>query len=81
MGNQLLGICFLVDERVFDKELYPDFVAPTFPSDVDASNDGYISMLNNWGKNKDAQYANWVDKIGGPKNEFLRIFLADKRLA
>jgi hypothetical protein len=76
LNSMLSAICFLVDERVFNKELYPDFVASPFPEgehDVDA--------INKWSKNKDTQYANWVDKIGGPQNEFLRIFLANKRLA
>jgi len=80
LNSMLSAICFLVDERVFNRELYPDFVAPPYP-DMDENHPSSMQIFNDWSDQKEAQYENWVDKIGGPKNEFLRIFLADKRLA
>jgi hypothetical protein len=76
LNSMLTSINFIVDERVFLKDLYPDYVAPEFP-------EGDLSphTLNEWSKDKDTQYSNWVDKIGGQSNVFLRVFLADKRLA
>ena len=37
--------------------------------------------LNTWSKNKEKQYNNWLEKIGGQQNEFLREFLYNKKLA
>ena len=72
LNSMLSAIVFLVDERVFNKELYPDFVPP--------SADKYTDTME-WMMNQTIQYEQWVEKIGGGKNAFLREFLLDKKLA
>jgi len=81
LNSMLTAINFIVDERVWDKELYPDFVASPLPDTEHLNFKSELDALNKWGEQNDIQRKNWVDKIGGPKNEFLRMFLADKRLA
>jgi hypothetical protein len=75
LNSMLSAMCFIVDERVFNKTLYPDYT-PT-----PLSRDATTAEFNLWGKNDEIQYAKWVEKIGGAKNLFLRTFLSDKRLA
>ena len=65
LNDALTGVCFLVDERVFNREKYPDFVSDEAESE----------------KKSSKRYAKWVESIGGSKNEFLRIFLKNFRLA
>lgn len=65
LNDTLTATVFLVDERVFNRELYPDFVR-----------DENISEEENL-----RQYQGWVEKIGGHKNVFLRDFLLNFRLA
>jgi hypothetical protein len=60
LNNSLSSICFIVDERVFNKTLYPD----------------YEMIVTN-----PLPYETWLNSIGGKKNEFLRLFLSDKKLA
>lgn len=66
LGDQLTAITFIVDERVFNREKYPDFIS---------ENGLLVSPLT------DVRYKLWVESIGGPKNEFLRKFLSQFRLA
>lgn len=66
LGDQLTAIVFLVDERVWDKVKYPDFV-PT---------NGLISSIK-----YQPGYKQWVDSVGGPQNAWLREFLKQFRLA
>lgn len=79
LGDQLTAVVFLVDERVFNRELYPDFVSTPYawssnetPSEVE---------LKNWEETNNKNYEEWSEKIGGLKNVFLRDFLKNFRLA
>jgi hypothetical protein len=65
LNDALTAICFLVDERVFNKEKYPDFVV---------NGDSPIKIQNK-------EYSKWVESIGGKKNAFLRDYLKPLRLA
>jgi hypothetical protein len=67
LGDQLTGVTFIVDERVFNRTKYPDFE----PS--------VLGALNTWKCKR--EYKGWVKKIGGEKNVFLRNFLKNFRLA
>ena len=78
LGDQLTAIVFLVDERVFNKTLYPDFEPETLPSSQKKPTEKTLSLLE--AKNN-KNYELWVDKIGGSKNAFLRDFLKSFRLA
>lgn len=65
LNDTLTATVFLVDERVFKRDLYPDFVMNDFATPED----------------NERQYKEWVEKIGGEKNVFLRNFLQQFRLA
>jgi hypothetical protein len=67
LGNQLTGVTFLVDERVFDYKKYPNYEP------------GVVASINKWKFNR--EYKSWVESIGGEKNLFLREFLKQFRLA
>lgn len=67
LGNQLTAVVFLVDERVFDRESYPDF---NF-DDLNA-----ISTFDGT-----EVYDDWVKVVGGKENVFLRSFLPKFKLA
>jgi hypothetical protein len=60
LNDTLTAVVFLVDERVFNRKLYPDFVEDENASDED----------------NEKQYQQWVEKVGGEKNVFLRTFLS-----
>jgi hypothetical protein len=77
LNNTLTAICFLVDERVWNKELYKDFIPETLPYSRKKNSEKALLELEN--RNLE-NYNNWVVKIGGPKNVFLREFLKDKKL-
>jgi len=74
LGDQLTGFVFIVDERIFDKEKYPDFpfkeknqldiIHPIFSDDEEKES-----------------WANWVVSIGGIQNLRLRHFLKQFKLA
>ena len=72
LGDQLTAVVFLVDERVWDKETYPDFNDELLmdPSRQLTDDEYWIERYNDW-----------VDSVGGEKNVFLREFLQPFRLA
>lgn len=59
LNDTLTAVVFLVDERVFNRILYPDFV------------DSFIETPVTTG----IRYESWITSIGGAKNAFLRSFL------
>lgn len=65
LNDTLTAVVFLVDERVFNRELYPDFVKNEIVSEEE----------------NEKQYKGWLERIGGEKNAFLRTFLPNFRLA
>lgn len=67
LGDQLTGITFIVDERVFNRVKYPDYEPDL------------VSSINPWKYKR--EYNKWVESIGGEKNLFLRKFLIQFRLA
>ena len=67
MGNQLTAICFLVDERVYDKIKYPDFNYEGFNDEPEIY--------------KDIALEQWKENIGNSQNLFLRNFLQTLKLA
>ena len=92
LGNQLLGVCFLCDERVFNYKKYPDYkfifsdkkTAKAFKEEninvTDFNNIKWFLLEHN----EDFvlnNYMNWVEQIGGNKNLFLRGFTKNFKLA
>lgn len=77
LGDQLTAICFLVDERVYDKETYPDVkIVIDWKLDLMSTTEGIHKLIN-----MDDQYKKWVNSIGGEKNAILRNYLSKLRLA
>jgi hypothetical protein len=75
LNSMLSAIVFLVDERVFNKKLYPDFTFDELPENV--SN----LEASKWEIDKVDSYQKWVSLVGGESNVFLREFLKDMKLA
>jgi hypothetical protein len=75
LNSMLSAIVFLVDERVFNKKLYPDFTFDELPENV--SN----LEASKWEIDKVHSYQKWVSLVGGESNVFLREFLKDMKLA
>ena len=90
LGDQLTAVVFIVDERVFNREKYPDFgdwVIDNY-GDLLITDDPYEtrkSIINKLKEstNKEDQkvYKTWVNFVGGEKNVFLIDFLRNFRLA
>ena len=65
LNDTLTGVVFLVDERVFKRDLYPDFVKAEWATDEE----------------NEKHYRGWLERIGGETNAFLRSFLLNFKLA
>ena len=85
LGDQLTAVVFLVDERVFNKEMYPEFIdyVKQFPEIIATFEDKSLSQIVRHLEERRAEvYLNWVEEVlGGETNEFLRKFLKQFRLA
>jgi hypothetical protein len=78
LGDQLTAFVFLVDERVWNRELYEDFIPETLPWGRRKPSEKAISQLEE--KNA-SNYKHWLEKIGGSTNAFLKGYLKNLRLA
>lgn len=65
LNDTLTAVAFLVDERVYNRTLYPDFSINEFSSEEE----------------NEKNYKEWLENIGGKTNEFLRLFLPTFKLA
>ena len=84
LNHALSALCFIADERVFDRELYPDFVNYLINNYmVDALPQYIIAMRMTPQEEleKNIHYKEWVRLVGGVKNVFLRDLIKDKKLA
>jgi len=80
LNNTLTAVVFLVDERVFNDVLYPNYV--NMPEPWKGKGVGYGSKGKFTTPSAEEQYKydvenarnreKWVEKIGGPKNDYLR---------
>ncbi len=78
LNNSLTAISFIVDERVFNKEKYPDYI----DHDLEYKRKcGIIGLSMNDIHNQDFKYKLWLKSIGGEQNTFLRTFLSKFKLA
>ena len=87
LGDQLTAIVFIVDERVFNRKKYPDFSEwilenysdfISIPGTIDSITEKIKKSQN---ESDQKVYKKWLKLIGGEKNEFLRNFLKDFKLA
>ena len=81
LNNALTSVVFLVDERVWNKELYPDYVDLPKPWANKGRYRPNEKELSNYDEKNLKNREQWVTKIGGPKNDFLRTWLRNFRLA
>lgn len=72
LNDTLTAVVFLVDERVFDKKKYPDFMDKELMSKADFGSKEEEELQD---------YDRWLKTIGGKQNEFLREFLSKLKLA
>lgn len=93
LENALTAVCFIVDERVFNFDDYPDFV--NWLLDIKMYKEAKEEAKKNnpelWVRLRlypelqqemfPEYYQEWVVFIGGEKNVFLRELLRDKKLA
>ena len=81
LNYTLTSVNFLVDERVFNKVLYPDYVNMPYPwSDKPRGYKPKDVEVDKWESDNNKNYEKWVEKIGGPKNAFLRDFTHPSKL-
>jgi len=90
LNNALTSLCFLLDERVFNKKDYPDFIDYLITNHNDVYvkkvNEKFKEMLNIGNLEELAvefpeEYKEWVRLLGGMKNVFLRELIKGKKLA
>lgn len=93
LNNSLSAIAFLVDERVFNREDYPDLINYLHINGYITNSDVYkyrnettADFLHNQigsFKLKEAKaiYNDWLNLIGGKQNEFLKYYLKPLKLA
>lgn len=81
LNNMISGISFILDERVFNRTLYPDFVNAPYPWSGKRGYTPTDEEMEKWEAGNQANYEKWVEKIGGEKNVFLREFTRGFRLA
>jgi len=74
INNSLTGVAFLVDERVFNEELYPNYVDIPKPWADKYKYRPKDEEMSKWEEENAKNREKWVEKIGGPKNDFLRTF-------
>lgn len=78
LNNALTAVVFLVDERVFDRVTYPNFEKEVLPWSKTKPSEKKLKELE---ERNAINYEKWVEKIGGPRNAFLREFLPKFKLA
>ena len=79
------ALCFIVDERVYDREKYPsfpDFVTSIYPDATDmriytAYKIHPEEVINSYSK----EYKVWVENMGGESNVLLREYLSQFKKA
>lgn len=78
LNDALTAVCFLADERVWNKEAYPDLKRsrPDKPLDEMSERERY-----HWDDLLAEEESNWFESIGGRNNAFLRETITKYRLA
>lgn len=91
LGDQMTAICFIVDERVFNRKVYLDFGDWIMDKHFAYLSDNMLTSSKIERLRKDGYFesgtkqeqkllSDWIDYVGGPKNVFLRDFLNPNRV-
>ncbi len=73
LNNALSAVVFLVDERVFNEELYPNYVDMPYPwKDKGRGYKPKEAEMEKWEMENHKNHLKWIEKIGGEKNAYLR---------
>jgi hypothetical protein len=78
LNDAITSVCFLADERVWDRKNYPDYEDWLF------KNGHCLAILTSMPpqtKFDEELYKEWVEFIGGEKNVYLREIIKGKRLS
>lgn len=78
LGDQLTAIVFLVDERVWNTEKYPDRNLNPGPEPVEMGGGISITHAVHYPPETEESY---IERLGGEQNVWLREFLSQFRLA
>lgn len=91
LNNALTALCFICDERVFNRKDYPDFVDYILDikmyAEAKATSTAENMIMLKIKTNEELitmfpeYYKEWVRFVGGIKNVFLRELIKDKKLA
>lgn len=88
LNDALTSICFICDERVFNRKDYPDFKFYFLDIVEEKFGTSEANRLRLYGFTEEKfiesnpdNYNEWLELIGGKKNEFLRNLIKDKKLA
>jgi hypothetical protein len=81
LNDSLTAVVFLADERVFNDELYPNYVDMPYPwKDKGRGYKPSDKEMGKWESENAKNREKWVEKIGGTKNDFLRTFASKYNL-
>lgn len=93
LNDALTALCLICDERVFNREDYPDFVdwllnIKMHPEAAEETKKNSPALWVEFKLHPEKQqqmfpeyYKEWIDFIGGEKNYFLRELIRDKKKA
>ena len=85
LNDALTAVCFICDEQVFNRDLYPDFKDSGFDDKLSFdSRTKFRSIKYNYKLLKEefpGYHDEWEKSIGGPKNAFLKELINGKKLA
>jgi hypothetical protein len=90
LNDTMTAICFICDERVFDRVKYPDcmdfIINKMYEQARKNTPEENIKLLKSMSIEKIKEifpeyYNEWAESIGGEKNVFLRELIKDKKLA
>jgi len=84
LNNALSALCIICDERVFNREDYPDFIDYYISKHVASIEHANACKLKGFMMMKEEYpdiYKEWVRFMGGVKNVFLRELIKDKKKA
>lgn len=88
LNDALTAVCFICDERVFNKDKYPmfkDYLSNEYVDGFSRENKlKFNSIKYDYESLKQEypiHYSEWVDLVGGEKNAFLKNLIDGKKLA